>query len=368
MLADRARGDHAALGDARDEPHAAARSPGRPAPARRQRQDRRGRAREHGRAYAASPRPPTGSASTRRSGLRGGSAHRRLRPERRRQQARHRPLGRRARAPRARARSAPPARGRAGRRTRPAPRPGSSAGWPPTRCRCRASARPRAAPPSACSSPARARAGERRHRLARPGGGRRAAGVEPGQLEQRLEARRASPGSRGCRTRTGARPDRASCARTRRRSPAAPRNSSPPTMMPAPTPISPGHVQHVAEPARGALPQLGQRGEVGLVVGGERERRAAKPLAQLVDHRRRRSSRGSAPPAARRRRRRRGPGSATVAPTGRRPVGLHGVERRRRLRRQPVEHLRRPARGGCRRTSRLRWRSAPVRSSARTAR
>ncbi len=72
-------------------------------------------------------------------------------------------------------------------------------------------------------------------------------------------------------------------------------------------------VEEVAQAAPGALPELRERAEVGLVLGAQRERAGAEPLAQQVRAPRRRSSRGSARRAGGRRCRP-GPGSATTAP------------------------------------------------------
>ena len=241
MPADHARGDHAALGDARDEPHA-----GR----RLRRGERRGGGstariairtseRHTRRAYAASPAAAdTGSASTRRSDDRGRAAHRRLRAERRRQQARHRPVGRQHVASSSRA-IGDASQGRAGRRTRPARRPGSSGGWPPTRCRCRASARPRAAPRAPARRP-RARAlASAATGLARSGRGGAPLASSPASSssasrpDERLQAAAAAARARACR-----RGSSVMCPNSPPK-PCAPRNSSPRTMMPAPTPISP---------------------------------------------------------------------------------------------------------------------------------
>ena len=121
--------------------------------------------------------------------------------------------------------------------------------------------------------------------------------------------------------------------------PCEPRNSSPRTMMPAPTPISPDTYSTSLSPTRRALPQLGHRGEVRLVVGGQRERRPGQPLAQLVD------DRDVVPAEVRRHQQRAGGGVHEPGQRHRRadraqPVGVHGLERRGRVRREPVEHLR----------------------------
>ena len=108
------------------------------------------------------------------------------------------------------------------------------------------------------------------------------------------------------------------------------------------------HVEHVAQPARGPLPQLGERRQVRLVVGGQRERRgrtgaraARRPPRRSFQPRLGATS--SAPPAAST-----SPGSATVAPTGRRPSlwTSSSAVRRQRRRAGPAPYG--PRRAGCR--------------------
>ena len=144
--------------------------------------------------------------------------------------------------------------------------------------RCRGSGRPRrgsrstacvtglGAPHELRRDAARAAAGA--HRDARP------AGRSP-------PARRTSRGSRSSRTCTAGRPGSTVMWPNSPPNPWAPRKSSPSTKMPPPTPTSPKTQTKFSSIARDALPVLGERGEVRLVLGAHGSR-ARQPGGDLV--------------------------------------------------------------------------------------